>query len=963
MSNFVPGQRWVNYAELQLGLGTVLSVELRTVTLVFMAIGETRTYSMQSAPLTRVAFTPGDTIRSHEGWSLKVERVAEQDGLLTYFGNSENPQNTQLPEGQLDSHLQLNRPAERLFTGQVDHDRWFELRYQTLQHANRLTHSDLRGLTGGRTALIPHQLYIAHEVANRFAPRVLLADEVGLGKTIEAGLILHHQLLTERARRILIVVPESLLHQWLVEMLRRFNLAFSIFDEARCQGITESSGQENPFHAEQLLLCTLEFLQRHPERHRQAVAGDWDLLVVDEAHHLQWSPEHASPGYRLIEELAQETRGVLLLTATPEQLGKESHFARLRLLDPDRFHDFDAFVAEERSYEPVATAVEALLDEQLLDASDSKRLRSLLELQEDRQLLDTVQDPDADNRQKIAARTQLVELLLDRHGTGRVLFRNTRSAIKGFPERQLHSHPLPAPAAYVQALETAADDTTINPLLLLCPELLYQAVAGNAGAHWTQFDPRVDWLSEQLRTLRPDKVLVITASAETAMDLAEWMHSRKGIHAAVFHEGLSIIERDRAAAYFADMEYGTQVLVCSEIGSEGRNFQFAHHLILFDLPLNPDLLEQRIGRLDRIGQTETIQIHIPWLEHTAQAVMQQWYHEGLGAFEHICPAGHTVYTAVADSLLAAIRQPESPLALIAQSRELNQSLNAELHRGRDRLLEYSSCRPAAANEIRERAQAMDSDTHLFGYLEQVCDCYGIDMEPHSTGSYILQPGEHMHASSFPGLRDEGMTFTCERSIALANEDREFVSWEHPLITGAIDMVLSNEAGNCAMSTIKHQTVKPGTLLLECLYTLDTMSSDVLQTRRYLPPGTIRIVTDQQGTDHSTSLTHTVINSIREPIRTETAIRIIRSYSGLLRDMLDTSETLANRQTPALLAAAHAQSQQLLGKEIHRLAVLARVNPNVRKEETEFLELQQEAVTTALDSATLRLDALRVLVAT
>ena len=83
MSNFVPGQRWVNYAELQLGLGTVLTVELRTVTLVFMATGETRTYSMQTAPLTRVMFAPGDTIRSHEGWSLKVERVDEQDSLLT----------------------------------------------------------------------------------------------------------------------------------------------------------------------------------------------------------------------------------------------------------------------------------------------------------------------------------------------------------------------------------------------------------------------------------------------------------------------------------------------------------------------------------------------------------------------------------------------------------------------------------------------------------------------------------------------------------------------------------------------------------------------------------------------------------------------------------------------------------------------------------------------------------------
>ncbi|MCO6763725.1 hypothetical protein KQH43_32020, partial [Streptomyces sp. EL5] len=79
------------------------------------------------------------------------------------------------------------------------------------------------------------------------------------------------------------------------------------------------------------------------------------------------------------------------------------------------------------------------------------------------------------------------------------------------------------------------------------------------------------------------------------------------------HEGMSILERDRAAAYFADEEFGAQVLICSEIGSEGRNFQFAHHLVLFDLPAHPDLLEQRIGRLDRIGQRHTIQLHVPYL--------------------------------------------------------------------------------------------------------------------------------------------------------------------------------------------------------------------------------------------------------------------------------------------------------------------------------------------------------------
>ena len=963
MSEFVPGQRWVNYAELQLGLGTVLSVELRTVSLVFIASGETRTYSIQTAPLTRVMFAPGDTIRSHEGWSLTVEHVDELDGLLTYTGSNDAQQHTTLPEGQLDSHMQLNRPAERLFTGQVEHDKWFELRYQTLQHLGRLAHSDLRGLTGSRTVLIPHQLYIAHEVANRFAPRVLLADEVGLGKTIEAGLILHQQLLTERAQRVLIVVPESLLHQWLVEMLRRFNLAFSIFNEARCQAITASTDQENPFHAEQLVLCTLEFLGQHPERHQQAVAGDWDLLVVDEAHHLQWSPGHASPEYRSIEALAQHTRGVLLLTATPEQLGKQSHFARLRLLDPDRFHDFDAFVAEEKSYEPVARAVEGLLKEQTPDADTNMRLHSLLDSQEDQQLLAMLQDPATDARQRTAACTQLVEVLLDRHGTGRVLFRNTRSAVQGFPGRQLHSYPLPLPDAYANALKLAQADISTDPQQLLCPELLYQSVTAADGSQWTQFDPRVGWLSEQLRTLRPDKVLVITASAGTAMDLAEWMHTRKGIHAAVFHEDLSIVERDRAAAYFADMEFGTQVLICSEIGSEGRNFQFAHQLVLFDLPLNPDLLEQRIGRLDRIGQTHTIQIHVPWLEHTAQAVLQQWYHEGLGAFEHICPAGQTVFAAVETGLLETIRHPDDLTAVITESRERTRSLNAALQRGRDRLLEYSSCRPQVASALTQRAAALDNDRQLPAYLEQVCDCYGIDMEPHSAGSHILRPGEHMHVGNLPGLPEEGMTFTLDRDIALANEDQAFISWEHPLLTGVTDMVVSNETGNCAMSAIKHPTLKPGTLLLESLYILDTVCSDVLQTRRYLPPVMIRIVSDQQGADHSDTLTHEMINNMRETIQPETAIRVIRGYTGLLRDMLDASEALANRHTPALLASAREQSQQTLGKEIHRLEVLARVNPNVRTEEIEFMQQQQQAISAALDVATLRLDALRVLIAT
>lgn len=128
---------------------------------------------------------------------------------------------------------------------------------------------------------------------------------------------------------------------------------------------------------------------------------------------------------------------------------------------------------------------------------------------------------------------------------------------------------------------------------------------------WLENDPRVTWLTDKIKELYPKKILIICAKANTAIALDQHLKLKMGIRCTSFHEGLSIIERDRAAAYFAEQENGAQALVCSEIGSEGRNFQFAHHLVLFDLPLNPDLVEQRIGRLDRIGQRHTIMIHVP----------------------------------------------------------------------------------------------------------------------------------------------------------------------------------------------------------------------------------------------------------------------------------------------------------------------------------------------------------------
>src|SRR5690606_20215075 len=144
--------------------------------------------------------------------------------------------------------------------------------------------------------------------------------------------------------------------------------------------------------------------------------------------------------------------------------------------------------------------------------------------------------------------------------------------------------------------------------------------------------------------------------------------------------------------YFADEEFGAQVLICSEIGSEGRNFQFAHHLVLFDLPAHPDLLEQRIGRLDRIGQAHVIQLHVPYLETSPQERLFQWYHQSLIAFLNTCPPGSGLQHQLGPRLLSQLEEgdDEEFARLIDEARTERVRLEAELQAGRDRLLELNS---------------------------------------------------------------------------------------------------------------------------------------------------------------------------------------------------------------------------------------------------------------------------------
>ena len=945
MPSFVPGQRWISETEPELGLGIVIAVEGNRVTILYVAASDRRMYAAENAPLARVRFVKGDRIEGQDGVKILVRAVEEHQGILTYIGTDDDGLEAELKEMDLNHFLEFNKPQDRLFTGQLDSAELFNLRHETLEHLARLDQSEMRGFLGSRTSLIPHQLYIAHEVASREAPRVLLADEVGLGKTIEAGLILHHQLITGRAERVLIVVPDPLLHQWLVEMRRRFNLKFSLFDAER---MVESDSQ-NPFQDEQLVLASIEFFMEDPKRATDAIAAGWDLAIVDEAHHLGWSPSGSSPEYAFIEALGLEVKGLLLLTATPEQLGKESHFARLRLLDPGRFHDYTQFLHEEAEYEGLADVIQHLLDDDALDLGLLQRLETLLAQDLADDLMARLTDPLA----TAEARKALIQLLLDRHGTGRILFRNTRSTIKGFPGRQLMATALPAPKG-----PSLVDQTSDNVQDLLYPET--QPTPSSQGEAWWRDNPRVDWLIKTLKSIRPAKALVIAAHKETVMDLEDALR-QSGLQSALFHEGLSIISRDRAAAWFADEEDGTQVLICSEIGSEGRNFQFAHHLVLFDLPLNPDLLEQRIGRLDRIGQREIIKIHTAFLEGTAQEVLFRWYDEGLNAFRQQNPAAQTVFTALGNDLMSRLRAPQEAQVepLIEAAKNLSQQTLEILHQGRDRLLELNSCREFEAAYLVDAIETQDQDQELWPYLERIFDAYGINVEEHSQLCHILRPGEHMRLQ-FPELPDEGVTVTFDRNTALAREDILFLSFEHPMVRGAMDIILNGEHGNAALSILSHPDLDPGTLLVECFHIMDCAAPKRLQIGRFFPPVMMRTLIDGEGNDLSHLPPESFDHHPRQFAR-EHARELLRSQRKPIERAIRLAEKSTRASLPGLIEASGKKMLDSMTLELKRLAALRKVNPNVRKEELDQLKANALEMHSSIQTARHRLDAIRVIV--
>ena len=915
--SFAIGQRWISETENNLGLGMITTLDFRSVTLHFPATDETRIYAVAQAPLTRIVLNKGEQLHHQAGWQGEVLDIQEMNGLLFYLVKNAQGEDVIVNEKELSPIISFSQAKDRLFSSQIDRSEHFALRYQTLLHQQAQFQSPLLGLRGNRAGLIPHQLHIAQEVGNRINPRVLLADEVGLGKTIEAGMILQNQLFAEKVQRVLIIVPETLQHQWLVEMLRRFNLHFSLFDEERCEDFAEQA--INPFSTESLIICALDWLKAHPHRVQQAIEAEFDCLIVDEAHHLAWSENAPSAAYLLVEQLANAIPSVLLLTATPEQLGLESHFARLRLLDPERFYDYQAFLKEQENYQPVADAVQSLLSEKPLSAVEKNHISDLLNERDVEPLFKALACHNDEEKQ--AARQELIQNLIDRHGTSRILFRNTRQGVKGFPHRIYHQI----------TIDTA------------------------------EVDEKIHWLIDFLKSHRNEKILVICKTAQTAIQLEQILREKEAIRSAVFHEKMSIIERDRAAAYFADTDNGAQVLLSSSIGSEGRNFQFACHLVLFDLPENPDLLEQCIGRLDRIGQTRDVQIYVLCLANSAQQDLARWYHEGLNAFEQTCPIGMALFEQY-ESLLKVQSENKADFdQLILQTQKQAKALRLALEKGRDRLLELNSNGGEKAQRLVTEIAQTDNSPQLVDFALNLFDIIGVEQDDLGENSIVITPTGTMLVPDFPGLKEEGVTVTFDRQLALAREELEFLTWDHPMIRQGIDLIVSGDIGKASMALLVNKQLPAGTLLVELIYMIESQSPKGLQLNRFLPPTPVRLLLDSKGNDLAGQVNFDTLQNKLKPLGKDIANKMVKIARPNIEQLIKIGDHKMTEIAQAQIQEARKLADQTLSTELNRLIALKAVNKNIRQVEIDVLEKQRVLSLEELSKASWRLDSLRVIV--
>jgi len=735
-----PGDHLTHRFNTDLGIGRVVEADPRAVLVEFPKVRTRLRLAADTDALSLLHLQPGHPVRVNDSRAettvaslLPDGRVALANGLVV------SPD--ELWPLDLDGAL-----AERLRLGHLDEPQDFVVRLGAMRLRSLREENTLGSFLGGRVRLFPHQLHVAEQATRTDPVRWLLADEVGLGKTVEACLILNHLVHTGRVQRCLIVVPESLTVQWLGELWRKYHQVFTVLDGPRLADVEKDFGQDaNPFEIHPRAVIAIETLVAHPELTTAAVRASIDLLVVDEAQRLRRPPGHpGEPAWRAVAPIAALGRHVLLLSATPLEDDAHGFFRLLQLLRPDVLPEtvpFETMVSRSTGPAPAF--------------SSSTR------------------------RSDIGGLPPRVAIPIDLDGPDW----NPMLRVEQILRRTPPAHEIARRRMIDRIRRGQASGAALRAVLGPDEQELRQLAE-----QMDRRDGRLTWLASQAPRWKTsgEKTLVFVAHRETLEMVRDALGRLAQTATGMFHEDLPASRRDIEVARFREAE-GPSILVSTEAGGEGRNFEFCRRLVLFDLPWEPPAIEQRIGRLDRIGRRLPVDVvYFRPPDGIGRDIVNVF--EALRLFSQPVAGMEPQMRMVTDALERLATQSfgtpptDTPAALARTVFTTRSAVQTEAYRQLHRAPYTKDMGPG----ILERVPA-HIDELTEGVIVSACVRLGFGVERiRGARCYAIELGTESLVDSLPGVPG-GTSFvgTFDREEAVTRETLDFFASGHALVEAVL----------------------------------------------------------------------------------------------------------------------------------------------------------------------------------
>jgi SNF2 family DNA or RNA helicase len=675
---------------------------------------------------------------------------------------------------------------------------------------------------------LPHQILVLEKVMQSNQNRFMLADEVGMGKTIESGLILKELKIRGDIKRILAIVPKSAMMQWQSELKEHFNEVFHLYDSEMITSMARTFANINAdeeynfwMQHNQIIVSTdalkpLEKRQGWPKervdeynkyRMQAVLEADFDLVIMDEAHKMGGATPTVSR-HILAQELCNCVPNVLLLTATPHR-GKADHFRRiLQLLDPDAFAGEGLPDIEELEPYVIRTEKRFAVDyegKKLFNVRRTHRFDVILDINHQKQkalyaaVTDYVRKGFNSAKRASNPAKGLIMILFQRlvsSSTAAIL-----SAMKGRLER-LKTNEESSMDDFAHEMDHGFDENgeeldfenifqSDTTGLANEEELLTQLIKHAKDCMASETDAKADALLNKIQELRQIqankelKILVFTEFRTTQRMLVDFFR-RKGYIVSFIHGGQDLDERKSALSHFKNL---AEILVATDAAGESLNMQFCHIVFNYDLPWNPMMIEQRIGRVDRIGQKYPVEAYNILTNNSVDLRVYEVIEEKLNNI--LDQLGIDKTSDVLDSTIDMKKVNKLYLQSLLDPEKFEFAGERWLNEIKSKLREYKSTEgilpQVAESEIEYKKAAEVKHSPLPFWLETLVQQY-IMVNNGSLSKNLLGFSEII-------IQGESRKITFEAEVSLGNPGVEHITLQHDWIRKLLNDLIEFDPSN------------------------------------------------------------------------------------------------------------------------------------------------------------------------